>query len=143
MARNQFPVNTSAVNALTLIGISPDFPPPPVVTATWRQLRHEDLIARDGSAALLRPLSNAGPFNCVLAWKRLSGKTGDTPLRHKIRTGYVSPIALERAGFTGDIVSGDTIEVSSRIWHVEHAHLQEIGGVPMRWVLNLLQTSGK
>lgn len=143
MARNRFPVNTSSVNQLSPIGVALVFPPPPVIAATWRQIKHEDLIRRDGRDALFNPLSGLGPFNCILAWKRLRGKTGDTPLRHKIRFGYVSPINLARGGFNGDIVSGDTIEVGSRIWHVEHAHLQEVAGVPVRWVLELLQTSGK
>lgn len=143
MARNRFPVNVASINQINPIGVPLVFPPPPVITGTWRQLRHEDLIRRDGRDALFRPLSNFGPYNCVLAFKRLRGKTGDTPLRHKIRVGYISPIALERVGFTGDIVAGDTIEVASRIWYVDHAHLQEVGGVPMRWVLDLMQTSGK
>lgn len=138
--RNVIPVNTGAVNSLNQNGVAFVFPPPPVVTAGWRALRHEDMIARDGVPVTLRTLETNNSYNCILSFKRLKVVTGATPARHRLRTGYVSPVALARQLFTGTIRAGDVISTQTSNWHIEEAHLQEVAGEAVRWVLELYES---
>ena len=97
---NVFAVNTSAVNSPNQNGVPFVYAPPPVITAGWRALRHEEMIRRAGVAATLKTLDGNGSYACTISLKRLKGQTGVTPLRHRLRTGYVSPVSLARASYT-------------------------------------------
>lgn len=137
MGRNAFAVNTSAVNSINQNGVPPVYATTPPITAGWRALRHEAMIAKAGSAANLKTLDGNGFYGCSLALKGLKGEAGSTPIRHRLRSGYVSPVALARSGFTGQIKTGDVLVTAKQYWHVNHAHLQEESGENLRWVLEL------
>ena len=113
---------------------------PLVVPANWRALRHESMIEKDGRAATYYPISGGVNYGCTLAFKRLKVVTGSTPTRHRVRTGYVSPVNLERSGFLGQIHAGDVFVSGVSTWHVQESHLQEVAGVAVRWVLDLFES---
>lgn len=137
MGRNIFSVNTSSVNAINQIGVPVVYPVAAVVSAGWRALRHEEMIQRAKVTGSIKILATGMSFTVPVAIKRLKVVTGSTPLRHKVRVGYVSPVALARVGFTGTLRTGDTIRTGREIYHIEEAHLQEESGESLRWVLDL------
>ena len=138
---NEFAVNTSAVNTLTEIDSEPDYPAL-VITCGWRALRHEWLIARDGAPCHLKTLLLDRGVSVVVAFKQLKEESSSgSPQQTRRRRGYVSPCALQRAGFTGRIRRGDSVEDGDlTTWHVDAAHLQKVEGEAVRWVLDLAES---
>lgn len=141
MGRNRFPINAAAVNSLNPNGVAFVFPATPIVSYSKRALDHEAMIALEGQTANLRTLSPIGSFFCVLAEKNLRFQDGATPLSHQKKKGYISWVALARAGFTRDIRRGDVVSTADNVWHVDEAFLQKAGGVALRWVL-IMSESG-
>lgn len=141
MARNEFAVNTSTVNTTTENDAEPDFPAASAACG-WRGLQHEWLIAQDGADCTLKTLLNDRLIPVVVAFKTLKEDSGHgSPQQARLRRGYVSTCALERAGFAGRIKRGDTIEDDDlTLWHVNAAHLQKVKGEPVRWVLDLAES---